>query len=94
MAILRPICVDGKRFHWEGNHGVAELSDLGIKYFGRVYDDACDEGVTVQGQWEEVVFVVYGADLNGNEVAGWHLKSVNWKTGRTDGRFKILIIND
>jgi hypothetical protein len=94
MEILNPVTVNGNRFHWHGNEGSAEISDLGINHFERVYDDACDEGITIAGKREEVVFVVTKTDFNDDDVAGWHLESINRRTGRLDGRFKVLIIND
>lgn len=94
MTVLTSKIVSGGRFHWHGNEGVAEMSDLEIPGFGQVYDDACDEGLTVIGHRELVTFVVVGTNDNDGEVTGWRLASINDKTGRVDGRFKLLIIND
>ena len=100
MAVLNPIRVDARRFHWykdkakDEADGSACISDLNLKDFERVYDDACDVGITIVGKREEIVFVETKTDYNDGDIAGWWLESVNRKTGRTDGRFKVLIIND
>ena len=45
--LLRPCPIDGNRFTWTGTVGVAEASNFRGYKFGRVYNDACDEGFTV-----------------------------------------------
>ena len=95
MAVLNPVFVNGKRFHWRGTEGTAEISDLEIKNFGQVYDDAIDEGITVIGNREEVVFVVVRTCRDEfNELSHWELKSVDRRTGRVDNRFSLTIFND
>lgn len=99
MAVLNPPVVPARLFSWSGSHGTAEHSTLfgplrEGRTFGRVYDDACDEGLTVQGEIEAVVFAVDRIDENDGDVAGWRLVSISRRTGRPDGRFSLLVIND
>lgn len=70
-----------------------KLSGDGIP-FEQVYNDACDEGITIISQisGQEVVFVVVDRDFNrDNEIEGWLLEAVT--PGPMKGK-KILIIND
>ena len=99
MTVLHPVAVPANLFTWQGNHGTAEHSTLfgplrEGRSFGRVYDDACDEGLTVIGTREEIVFAVNGTNSNEGEILGWELCSISRKTGRPDGRFSLLVIND
>jgi hypothetical protein len=81
---------------------VAEASDFGSKrYFGRVYDDACDEGfVLVSAKTgDSVVLALDSVDQDGDGyVAGWRYKVVaeqtnrGWRNASRD--FTVLIIND
>lgn len=95
MTILKPTRVPSDAFTWNGNLGTCEISDLGRDFrFGQVYDDACDEGVTVVSSktGEEVVFAITGRDMDhsGEDIAGWRLQGVTpgYKT------MQLLIIND
>lgn len=57
--------------------------------FGRIFDDACDEGLTIIGATgREVQFVIEQAhrDREG-DLTHWTLRSV-------DGRFTAVIFND
>lgn len=61
--ILSPTPVSSRRFYWDASTltFVADLSDLGKDFqFGRVYDDACDIGLTLVSQrtGTEVVFAI------------------------------------
>lgn len=60
--------------------------------FGRLYDDACDEGFVLVSQrtGKEVAMYLASIDTNkDNEIAGWHFKPVS---PRHD--FSVFIIND
>lgn len=93
--VLNPVHVDARKFFWHGNEGSQEISTLGRDFrFERVYDDACDVGLTIVDEREAITFVVVSEDRRDGEIMGWHLESINRKTGRQDGRFKVLIIND
>lgn len=98
MTVLRPNRYSGSQFTWKDNHGTAEVSDLvrDRNPFSAVYDDACDEGLTVVSHrtHKEVVFAVDKIDMNGDEVAGWRLVSISTRSGRPDGLFTLLVIND
>ena len=55
-------------------HLIAELSDLGPNPFHQVYPDACDEGITVQGNSDKVDYVVAHIERNReNEVVSYDL---------------------
>lgn len=66
MAVLTPTRVTSDRFTTTTGHEgekllVAEMSDFGRDFrFGRVYDDACDVGLTIVSRrtGREVVFAV------------------------------------
>jgi hypothetical protein len=48
--ILTPTRVSTSTFHWDADRRMfsAEISDLGREFnFEQVYDDACDEGMTL-----------------------------------------------
>ena len=57
--LLAPSQVHHSRFHWdpETRRFVGEASDLGRNFrLGRVYDDACDVGLTIVGRHSNLVF--------------------------------------
>lgn len=63
MSTLRPAPVSTAQFTWDRAHRmlVTEISNFGHGFdFGRVYDDACDEGVTLVSEHtgRQVVFAV------------------------------------
>lgn len=102
MAVILndTFAIPGNLFDWEGNHGSAEMSTLSrghtVEILRRVYDDACDVGFVVRGKRESVYFVMTSTqhDHSGEDIAGWGFASFNPKTGRPDGRFTLLVIND
>lgn len=81
MSVLRPTPVSSDRFTYsaDGNLLVAEASDLGRHPFGQVYDDACDEGLTVISArtGREVVYAVSSVhrDTEG-DLTHWDLRPV------------------
>lgn len=58
--LLKPNPVPSRHFTRLAGVLVAEASDLGREPFGRVYDDACDAGLTIVSErtGREVVFYV------------------------------------
>lgn len=79
MTVLTPPAVSATMFTWEGGIGVAEASSLPAS-FGRVYDDACDEGLTVVSSrtGRQVVFVVDATVRdNDGDITEWVLTPVN-----------------
>lgn len=53
MALLTPTTLSSSRFTWIAGEQelVAEISDFGRDFrFGQVYDDACDEGITIRSE--------------------------------------------
>jgi len=98
--ILNPTRVSSTKFHWvkASSEFFAEISDLGHSFrFGRVYDDAADQGLTLVSRYDsrEIVFVVDRIDRDGleNEITGWHLSPVLPGDGGSIP-FTILIAND
>lgn len=94
--LLRPVSVSTRQFTMMNLHSfVAEISDLGPSFkFGRVYDDACDEGLTLVSQWsgDEIVFAIDREIKDGEgELMGWELKPVPESHRR---HLSITIFND
>lgn len=95
--ILRPCPVGAASLTWvpESRMYVTEASDLPAN-LGRVYDDACDEGLTLISRWDgrECVFVVNHVELDRdeNEIKYWDLIPAN-RDKRWHG-LKIRIFND
>lgn len=75
--MLHPIPMSYERFLFvaKENTLVAEISDFGKGFaFERVYDDACDEGLTVVGKTgREVVYAVEEYMKRDGELIGWKL---------------------
>lgn len=73
--LLKPNPVSSRQFMWTGNSGVAEMSEL--RGFGRVWNDSCDEGLTVVSHrtGEEVVFAVEHVEVDSEgDIRYWNLK--------------------
>lgn len=78
-----------ERFIWEGNHGTAEVSDLGKNPFQQIYNDACDIGFGLIGRTKHVVFAVTEEFRNrDNDLEYWTLKSIQPKG------FTLTLFND
>lgn len=76
--ILKPAPISTSRFTYDkrNNRFIACASDLGPAPFGRVFDDACDEGLTLVSArtGHEVVFVVQHEGRNADgELTYWEL---------------------
>jgi hypothetical protein len=92
--ILRPTPLPTERFTYvpAQNMFVAEASDL--PRLGQVYDDACDEGLTLISQrtGREIVFAVNGVERDRDgDVQYWDLRPVRpaeWAAGT------VRIFND
>jgi len=85
--ILRHTPITERQFTFDpaGNRFVGEISST--HGFGRVYDDACDEGLTIVTlEGGEIVFVVERTDRNPDgEITGWTLRAA----GRPGPRFPL-----
>jgi hypothetical protein len=92
VSTLRPKPISATRFVWfaDAREYCIDMSQLGG--FGQVYDDACDEGLTLieRHGLREVVCVVEETDVHDGEVKGWRLKPVRGYKGPP---FTILVIN-
>lgn len=78
MAILHPTPVRTDAFH-RGPDGIfaAEHSDLGSPAFTRVWDDACDVGLTLVSHktGREVVFAISDEKRDGEgDIMWWDLR--------------------
>ena len=79
MTILKPAPVSTRQFSWHGQEFeyVGEMSST--NGFGQVYDDACDEGLTLVSArtGQEVVFVVDHVERDADgDVRFWLLRPV------------------
>jgi hypothetical protein len=97
MSTLRPAPVASDRFTWDGHMFTAEMSDL--HGFGRVYDDAADEGLTLVSSrypGEQVVFVVERVERDREgDTLYWELGPArNRQPARHPVDFKIRVYND
>lgn len=91
--ILHPNPVTADKLLWipEDRRFVAEMSDIGG--FGLVYDDACDEGLTLVSRrpgYREIVFAVEHEERREGDTLYWDLKPAD---GKTCG-FTVRIFND
>ena len=97
--ILNPLPVQSGRFTWiaDSREFVAELSDLGGS-FGRVYDDACDEGLTLVSSRHPgkpgIVFVINHEQRDAdNDVLYWDLVPASLAL-RSTVPFTVRVFND
>lgn len=93
MSVLKPSPVSTDRFTYVAAERllVAEASDL--PPFGRVYDDACDEGLTLVSAdtGREVVFGVEQIDRDREgDLVSWTLLPVD----RAACPCKVVVYND
>lgn len=78
--ILKPSPICSSMFVFNNNTFIGEISDFGPKFdFGRVYDDACDEGFSIiskkTGKHAVFAFENHETDLEG-ELIAWVFKCV------------------
>jgi hypothetical protein len=78
---------DGLLFTWSKAHGTIEASDLGLPVGAmpgaRVWADACDIGMIVEGEREDKLFLLEEHDTD----EGWTFVSV-------DGKHRVTVWND
>jgi hypothetical protein len=96
MTILHPRAVNVTMFTWipESHMYVAEISDFGKSFrFDRVFDDACDEGLTLVNRFgtDEIVFVVCHTESKEGDILYWDLEAAK-KPNRYN--FTLRIFND
>jgi hypothetical protein len=79
MTLLRPVPVEARQLHWDAptRRFLAEISDIGGT-FGQVWDDSCDEGLTLVSRYPhrpEIVFTVNRTEVSADrEVLYWDLE--------------------
>lgn len=105
MSVICSKQLSTKDFHYDAKLKLftAEISTLSHgrshEVFGRVYDDACDEGFVLVSHktGEEITFVVDKIDMDSEgDIAGWNLIAINRRSGHRDATkdFTVLVIND
>ncbi len=98
MTVICDVSYSTKDFHWDRvtRTLTAEISLLGRKPFGRIWDDALDLGFSIISHHtgRQVTFVVNEIDLTpDHDIAGWWLKPV--RVGANDVQdIRVLVIND
>lgn len=93
MTILHPAPISMRQFSYDPSTRTFTGEISSTHGFGRVYDDACDEGLTLVSAktGREVVFVVERTEYRDGEIVSWTLKpadSAVWAAG------SILLFND
>jgi hypothetical protein len=73
MSILHPPTTNIRQFHYFDGKLVGEMSST--NGFGRVYDDACDEGLTIESNrtGRQVVYAVDSEIVRDGEIVAWEL---------------------
>ena len=95
--ILHPNPVLGSRLLWlaDKHQYVAEMSEIGG--FGRVYDDACDEGFTIVSRYDgkQAVFAVNHEERDSDgDVQWWDLIPAGPSRFASAYPFTVRIFND
>lgn len=95
--ILKPPTTPTRQLTWHcaDRQWVGEHSST--NGFGRVYDDACDEGLTLVGDrtGREVVYVVDHTEVEDGEIRYWILVPAAPQAGAAATRWgTILLFND
>lgn len=87
--ILKPAPVSIQQFRFDRAKATFTAEISSTNGLGRVFADACDEGLTVVGATgREVVFVVHEEHRDvERELTHWTLRS-------TDGTFAMVLFND
>jgi hypothetical protein len=98
MTILKPaphVSAESLMWHRETAEFIGEISDIGGR-FGRVYNDACDDGLTLVSRYDgrEITFVVEHEERDRDgEVQWWVLKPADLAL-RLRTPFTVKIFND
>jgi hypothetical protein len=100
MIILNDtFALDGNQFSYQRKEGllVAEASDVGYQRSFRIYDDACDVGIAIQGKRYLIRFYMEDVDTdNEGDLMGWKFTIIS-EDERKHPELKglrVLIIND
>ncbi len=95
MTVLKPAPVNMNQLTWlpDERRFVGEISST--NGFGRVYDDACDEGLTLVNPrtGNEVVFAVHSTQYRDGEIIGWTLVSVMHYPARGPRTVPVMTIH-
>ncbi len=89
ITTLKPAPVSIRQFSYSAASGTFTADISSTNGLGRVFDDACDEGLTMIGaNGREVVFVVQGVHQDSEgEITHWTLRPLN-------ELFTLVLFND
>lgn len=93
--LLHPTPVTTARFNYQAGQFTAEISDLGPGFrFERVWNDSCDEGLTLVSKRTgfELVFAVVHTERREGEILWWELAAVT--RNRCHKGLTIKLFND
>jgi hypothetical protein len=96
MLRLSPVPTSRLTWHAASRSYVAEISDLGGR-FHRLYDDACDEGLALQGRSGEATFHVAETHTDAEgDVTHWTLRPTPETLRRLPflAAVRVLVYND
>jgi hypothetical protein len=97
--LLQPAPVSSDRFLWDAatRTFIAEASDLGREPFGRVFSDACDEGLTLLSSrhpGQQIVFTINHVERDDDgDTLYWDLVPALRHVARRTN-FTIRVFND
>lgn len=86
---------NARNFNWCGTYGSCEASDLaplGVKWFGRVWQDACDVGMVLHSPrtGNDVLFLLKEEERS----QGPDGDMISWIFESSDGSFTARVYND
>ena len=86
------------QFDWDpkGRILIAEASTIGYDMPRRIYDDACDVGIAIQGKRHALRFYEASRDIHGEDIGGWRFKLIpeDARAFPQLADITVLIIND
>jgi hypothetical protein len=99
MALLKPRpAVPASNLTWDSGNKqfVGEISDIGGS-FGRVWDDSCDEGLTLTSRYpgrDDIVFAVAHVEMDRERDILWWDLTPAAGFGQRAAAFTVRIFND
>lgn len=98
LLLLHPMPIERFSHHAQSKHLVAEISDLGVNPIQRLYDDACDEGLSVYNKrtGSTTVWAVERTVRKEDEIVEWILRPLDISCGLYPGvqDYVMHILND
>jgi len=93
MKVIGPVHTK-QMFSWnhETKTAVCEISDFGhSRVWGRLFDDACDEGFQIITNGKAVAFYLSTTDTHNGEITAWNFFSIYSPEWRG---WKVVVFND